>query len=227
MDKTILTSAKRHMIAPSFLAANFLKIEDETQWLNSSDCDLIHLDVMDGQFVPNISYGLPVIAAIHRVSTKPLDVHLMMHRPEYFIEDFRKAGADIITVHYETCVHLHRTIAQIKESGALAGVALNPHTSVDLLDDVLEDIDLALVMSVNPGFGGQKFIYRSLHKIETLKTKIIHRNLRCKIEVDGGVGLQNAERILAAGADILVAGSAIFKSEDRDDTLRRLKDISI
>ena len=227
MHKTILTNTSRHMIAPSFLAANFLHIEEETKWLNESDCDLIHLDVMDGQFVPNISYGLPVIAAINQVATKPLDVHLMMHRPELFIEAFRKAGADIITVHYETCPHLHRTIAQIKESGALAGVALNPHTSVDLLDDVLEDIDLALVMSVNPGFGGQKFIYRALHKIEALKTKIIHRNLTCKIEVDGGVGLQNAERILAAGADILVAGSAIFKSENRTDTLNRLKAIGI
>ena len=227
MDKTILTQANHHMIAPSFLAANFLKIEEEVNWLNESGGDMIHLDVMDGQFVPNISYGLPVIKAIKSKSNIPLDVHLMILRPELYIEDFRNAGADIITVHYEACTHLHRTIAQIKESGALAGVALNPHTSVDLLDDVLEDLDLVLIMSVNPGFGGQKFIPRALNKIAKLKEKIITRNLHCKIEVDGGVGLQNAERVLAAGADVLVAGSAIFKSEDRDVTLKRLKEIGL
>ena len=225
MQDNILTRASGHLIAPSFLAANFSIIKDEVEWLNSSGADLIHLDVMDGQFVPNISYGLPVIKAVHSHAKIPLDAHLMMLNPENYIQAFRDVGAEIITVHYEACTHLHRTIAQIKEAGALAGVALNPHTSVDLLDDVLEDLDLVLVMSVNPGFGGQKFIPRALNKIERLKEKIITRNLHCKIEVDGGVGLQNAERVLAAGADILVAGSAIFKSEDRDVTVQRLKQI--
>ncbi len=226
MENTILTKASSHMIAPSFLAANFLKIQDEMQWLNQSVCDLIHLDIMDGQFVPNISYGLPVVKAIHEVSQKPLDAHLMIERPEQYITAFRNAGADIITVHYEACTHLHRVVAQIKETGALAGVALNPHTSVDVLDDMLEDTDLVLIMSVNPGFGGQKFIHRTFDKIKRLKSKIMERNLSCKIEVDGGVGLQNINQLVTAGADVLVAGSAIFRSDNRDDTLNRLKHLS-
>ena len=221
-----LTRAKGHMVAPSFLAANFLRIEEEIEWLEHPLVDMIHLDVMDGQFVPNISFGIPVIKAIKSKSSKILDVHLMIERPEFYIEAFKTAGADIITVHYEACTHLHRTISQIRESGALAGVALNPHTSVSMLDDVLEYLDMVLIMSVNPGFGGQKFIPGALHKIEALKERIVSRNLDCKIQVDGGVGPANASAVLSAGADILVAGSAIFKSNDRSATLISLKELN-
>jgi ribulose-phosphate 3-epimerase len=213
------------MIAPSLLAADFLNLAAETEMVNQSEADFFHLDVMDGRFVPNISFGIPVIRDVNKLCTKPLDVHLMIVEPEKYISDFRKAGADIITVHYEACPHLHRTIQQIKETGAQAGVALNPHTPVALLEDILEDVDIVCLMSVNPGFGGQKFIYQTLPKIKKLKTMIIERNLHAKIEIDGGVGLQNAERILEAGADILVAGSSVFKSENPTDSISRLKAI--
>ncbi len=227
MDISFLTTAESHLIAPSFLAANFLHIADEIDWLEQPAVDLIHFDVMDGQFVPNISFGMPILKAVSGKSSKKLDVHLMIERPEQFISAFKEAGADIITVHMEACQHLHRTINQINETGALAGVALNPHTTVATLDDVLDQLDLALIMSVNPGFGGQKFIDRSLHKIEQLKNIIVSRGLHCKIEVDGGVHVDNAPRLLSAGADILVAGSAIFGSEDRDETLQTLKNLSV
>jgi len=213
------------MIAPSLLAADFLNLAAETEMVNNSEADLFHLDVMDGRFVPNISFGIPIIRDVNKLCTKPLDVHLMIVEPEKYIADFRKAGADIITVHYEACPHLHRTIQQIKETGAQAGVALNPHTPVSLLEDILEDIDIVCLMSVNPGFGGQKFIYQTLPKIKKLKTMIIERNLGVRIEIDGGVGLQNAQKILEAGADILVAGSSVFKSENPTDSISRLKAI--
>lgn len=216
-----------HLIAPSLLSCDFLRIGEEIDWINQSKADWFHLDVMDGQFVPNISFGLPVIAAVKRRATKPLDVHLMILQPEKYISDFRKAGADSISVHLEACTHLHRVIQQIKESGALAGVALNPHSPVQALFDVLEDVDVVCLMSVNPGFGGQKFIYRSLQKIKELKDEIVKRNLSTKIEVDGGVGLQNAEVILKAGADVLVAGNAVFGDPNPAGVINQLKSISV
>ncbi len=214
-----------HLIAPSLLAANFAHLDKAVEMINNSEADWLHLDVMDGRFVPNISFGLPVIRDVNSICEKPLDVHLMIVEPEKYIQAFRKVGADVITVHLEACNHLHRTVQEIKETGAKAGVAINPHTSVKLLEDVLEEIDLVCVMSVNPGFGGQKFIYQALLKIERLRSMIIERNLDVHIEVDGGVGLQNAERILQAGADVLVAGSSVFKADDPIDTIQRLKGI--
>lgn len=216
-------NTKKHLIAPSMLAADFLHLADAIRLVNESSADWFHLDVMDGRFVPNISYGMFIIEAIKTLATKPLDVHLMIEEPEKYISDFRKAGADVITVHYEACRHLHRTIHQIKETGAKAGVALNPHTPVHLLSEVLEDLDLALIMSVNPGFGGQKFIYQSVPKVAALREMIDTRNTHTLIEVDGGVGLQNAHKLLEAGADVLVAGSSIFKTEDPKATIVRMK----
>ncbi len=193
--------------------------------VNESEADWFHLDVMDGRFVPNISFGMFIIEAIKRIAAKPLDVHLMIESPDRYIEAFRAAGADHITVHYEACPHLHRVIQQIKDSGAKAGVALNPHTPVHLLEDVLEDLDLVLIMSVNPGFGGQKFIYQSIPKIRKLKEMIAVMNTRTLIEVDGGVGLQNAEKLLQAGTDILVAGTTVFKAENPARVIRQLREI--
>lgn len=216
---------KKHLVAPSLLAADFTQLTKEIELINQSEADWLHLDVMDGRFVPNITFGMFIIEAIRKMCTKPLDVHLMIEDPGRYIEDFRKAGAEVITVHYEACTHLHRTIQQIKNAGAQAGVALNPHTPVHLLEDVLEDLDLVCLMSVNPGFGGQKFIYRTIPKIKQLREMANIRNLSPRIEIDGGVGLQNAERILQAGADVLVAGSAVFKAEDPIATIKSLKEI--
>jgi len=216
---------RNHLIAPSLLAADFTRLDRDVAMVEQSRADWLHLDVMDGRFVPNISFGMFIVQAIRKISAKPLDVHLMIVEPERYIEQFRAAGADIITVHYEACHHLHRTIQQIKDTGAKAGVALNPHTSVELLEDVLEDLDLVCIMSVNPGFGGQKFIYRSIPKIGRLRQMAEERNLYPLIEVDGGVGLQNAEKILQAGADVLVAGSSVFGAENPTDAIARMKDI--
>ncbi|MAW87793.1 MAG: ribulose-phosphate 3-epimerase [Phyllobacteriaceae bacterium] len=214
-----------HLVAPSVLAADFTRLQEEFDMVNSSEADWFHIDVMDGRFVPNITFGMFIVKAMKKMAQKPLDVHLMIVEPEKYIEQFREAGADVITVHYEACPHLHRTIQQIKESGAKAGVAINPHTPVYLLEDILEDLDLVCVMSVNPGFGGQKFIYNSLLKIKALREMIIRQNTQTLIEVDGGVGLQNAEKILQAGANVLVAGSSVFRSENPVETIAQLKHI--
>lgn len=214
---------KKHLVAPSVLAADFTRLREEFAMVNASEADWFHLDVMDGRFVPNITFGMFIIEFMKSLAEKPLDVHLMIVEPEKYIEDFRRAGADVITVHYEACPHLHRTVQQIRETGARAGVALNPHTSVELLEDLIEDIDLVCLMSVNPGFGGQKFIYRTIPKIERLREMIITHNASVLIEIDGGVGLQNAERILQAGADVLVAGSSVFKANNPTEAIARLK----
>lgn len=215
-----------HYIAPSILAANFLNLEKDIELINESEADYIHVDVMDGVFVPNISFGQNIVKMVNGIAKKPLDVHLMIVNPDQYIDSFVECGASILSVHYEACPHLHRTVQTIREKGIKAGVALNPHTSVTLLDDVLESLDQVILMSVNPGFGGQKFIYQTLLKIKTLKARIEERNLDVKIEIDGGVGLQNAEAILSAGADILVAGSSVFKADDPNKAISQLKEIN-
>ena len=214
---------KKHLIAPSVLAADFSRLPEEIAMVNGSEADWFHLDVMDGRFVPNITFGMFIVEAISRLAEKPLDVHLMIVEPEKYIDAFRKAGAEVITVHAEACPHLHRTVHQIKETGAKAGVALNPHTPVSVLEDLIEDIDLVCLMSVNPGFGGQKFIYNSLPKTRKLKEMIMTANAATLIEIDGGVGLHNAESLLQAGADVLVAGNSVFGAKDPVGTISQLK----
>jgi ribulose-phosphate 3-epimerase len=216
----------KHLVAPSLLAADFTQLKTDIDLVNNSVADWFHVDVMDGRFVPNISFGFMIIEAFKKMATKPLDVHLMIVEPEKYISEFRKAGADVITVHYEACPHLHRTLQQIRETGAKAGVALNPHTPVSVLEDVLEDADLFLLMSVNPGFGGQKFIYQTLNKIKKLREMLDERNIEAYIEIDGGVGLQNAEVILQAGADVLVAGSSVFNAKNPNQAITDLKSLS-
>ncbi len=218
---------KNHLIAPSILAANFVDLSSDFKMLNNSEADLVHVDVMDGEFVPNISFGQNIVKQMHNISDKPLDVHLMIIRPERYVDSFIESGAEYLTFHLEATDHAHRLISYIQSKGVKAGVAINPQTSVDHLDDILEGLDMVCLMSVNPGFGGQKFIYRTLHKISKLKDKIIERNLDTLIEIDGGVGLQNAERILEAGADILVAGSSVFKAENPTETISKLKAIQL
>ncbi|MEY3564528.1 MAG: hypothetical protein RJA23_698 [Bacteroidota bacterium] len=214
-------------IAPSILAADFANLQKEVEMLNASAADYIHVDVMDGIFVPNISFGIPVTEAIHRHATKPLDVHLMIVNPELYLDAFVKAGASIVTVHVEACTHLHRTLQEIKRLGVDAGVALNPHTPIELLTEVLEEVDLVCVMSVNPGFGGQKFIEHSYAKVANLKNLILKKGAKTQIEVDGGVSEQNAKRLVEAGADILVAGSFVFKAANPIAAIASLKSISI
>ena len=214
------------IIAPSILAADFSKLGQEIQMVNESEADWLHVDVMDGCFVPNISFGQEIVATMARLSTKPLDVHLMIVNPDRYIGDFKKSGASVLTVHAEACTHLHRTIQAIKAEGMKAGVALNPHTHIQTIEDVLEDIDLVCLMSVNPGFGGQKFIYRVLHKISALRQMADERNIDLLIEVDGGVGLHNAESLLQKGANVLVAGNAVFKDADPKKVISSLKNIS-
>lgn len=214
------------IIAPSFLSANFLTLEADCKMIDESQADWFHLDVMDGRFVPNITFGPMVIEFIRRTTKKVCDVHLMIVEPEKYVEDFKKAGADVLTVHFEACTHLHRNIEQIKSLGMQAGVALNPHTPVEFLKDVLHDIDVVLIMSVNPGFGGQKFIQHTLQKIKDLRRMIDEKGLATKIEIDGGVTLQNAQTIIDAGAHVLVAGNNVFRSADPKATIAQLKKLT-
>ena len=211
------------MIAPSLLAADFTRLGDDIQMVNQSVADWIHCDVMDGHFVPNISFGLPVIEQIKKVAEKPLDVHLMISDPDRYLERFKEAGADILTVHYETCPHLHRTIGAIREMGMKAGVAINPHTPVQMLIDIMHDLDLILLMTVNPGFGGQKFIPGSYKRLVTLRQMVNTLAPNALIEVDGGVNLNTGRQLFMAGADVLVAGNYIFSSSDPKATIEGLK----
>lgn len=213
------------IIAPSLLAANFLNLKTACNMLNQSNADWYHLDVMDGRFVPNISYGPMLVEVFRKATTKICDVHLMIEEPGNYAEAFKKAGADILSVHIEACPHLHRNIQQIKSLGMQAGVAVNPHTPVEVLKDVLADIDIVCLMSVNPGFGGQSFIPHTLNKIKQLRRLIDEQGLHVKIEVDGGVTLENAKTIINAGADVLVAGNTVFKSDDPIATIAALKNL--
>lgn len=207
------------------LSADFCHLAEDIKMVNESAADWFHLDIMDGVFVPNISYGMPLVKAIRSQAEKPLDVHLMIVQPERYVERFKEMGADILTVHWEACTHLHRTIYQIKNADMLAGVALNPHTPVAGLEDVINDVDMVLIMSVNPGFGGQRFIERSLHRVAELKAMIKRNKSECLIEVDGGVDLSNAQALVDAGADVLVAGSAIFSKENPKEIISQLKNV--
>ncbi|MGM0377090.1 MAG: ribulose-phosphate 3-epimerase [Bacteroidota bacterium] len=211
------------MVAPSLLAADFLNLGRDIEMVNRSNADWFHLDVMDGLFVPNISFGLPVIEAIKKIAQKPLDTHLMITNPGRYVKDFRDAGTSHLTVHYEACTHLHRTIEEIHDSGMKAGVTINPHNPVHLLEDIVEMVDLVLIMSVNPGFGGQKFIENTYEKIRNLKELIERKNSHALIEVDGGITTENAGKLYQAGADVLVSGSFIFKSESPEKTIDQLK----
>ena len=213
------------IVSPSLLSADFLHLSKDIEMVNRSQADWFHLYIMDGVFVPNISYGLPVVSQIKKMATKPLDVHLMIVQPERYVEAFHKAGADILTVHYEACTHLHRTIQQIKAQGMKAGVSLNPHTPVSLLEDVIEDIDVVLLMSVNPGFGGQSFIEQTINKVDKLKKLIMESNSHTLIEIDGGVNFETGKRLVNAGADALVAGSFVFNSPDPEANIKGLKEL--
>jgi len=211
------------IIAPSILAADFGNLAKDIEMVNNSQAEWFHLDVMDGVFVPNISYGMPIIEKINSLTDKVLDVHLMIVDPDRYISTFKQVGADILTVHYEACTHLHRTIQAIKAEGMKAGVALNPHTPVSVLEDVINDLDLVLIMSVNPGFGGQKFIENTYNKVSKLKQMITEAGADVIIEIDGGVGVQNASKLIEAGADALVAGSAVFNAENPTEYIAELK----
>ena len=213
---------KRHLIAPSLLAADFSNLQRDIEMINESDADWFHIDIMDGVFVPNISFGMPVLRDIKKHAKKTLDVHLMIVNPDQYIETFASLGADILTVHYEACTHMHRTIQAIKATGMKAGIALNPHSSVNQLKDVIKDIDLVCLMSVNPGFGGQSFIENTFDKVKELKELIQSTGSDCQIEIDGGVTNKNAKKLVQAGANILVAGSYVFKNSNPTETISKL-----
>ncbi len=212
-----------HLIAPSILSADFANIQRDVEMINKSEADWFHVDIMDGMFVPNISFGFPVIKAIKKHATKPLDVHLMINDPDRYLQTFKEAGADVLTVHLEACNHLHRTVQAIKGLGMKAGVAINPHTSSNLLMDIIENIDLVCVMSVNPGFGGQKFIENTYHKIYTLHEMIRATKSKALIEIDGGVDMNNYKKLIDAGANVLVAGNTVFSSANPSGTIAELK----
>ncbi len=214
-----------HLIAPSLLSANFANLKADIEMINNSDADWFHMDVMDGVFVPNISFGMPIIKAVKKLADKPLDVHLMIVQPERYIADFKNAGADILTIHYEASTHLHRSIAEIKNHDMKAGVVLNPHTPVNSLVDITQELDLVLLMSVNPGFGGQKFIENTYRKISKLRNLLDKSGSKALIEVDGGVTLDNAGKLITEGADVLVAGNTVFGSSDPISTISKLKNI--
>ena len=215
-----------HLIAPSVLAADFANIQRDFEMINESDADWFHIDIMDGVFVPNISYGMPVLKAISKHANKTIDVHLMIIDPDRYIKTFAELGSNILTVHYEACTHLHRTLQAVKDEGMQAGVALNPHTNINVLEDIINDIDVVCLMSVNPGFGGQSFIDNTFVKIKQLKELIVRKGAPTKIEVDGGVTDNNALQLVQAGADILVAGSFVFKSSNQLQTIKELKHIT-
>lgn len=217
---------KQTLIAPSILAADFGNLQRDIEMINQSEADWFHIDIMDGVFVPNISFGMPVLAAIQKHAHKTIDVHLMIVDPDRYIQTFKDLGADILTVHYEACTHLHRSLQAIKVAGMKAGVAINPHTNVSLLEDVIKDIDLVCIMSVNPGFGGQSFIENTYKKVKQLKEIIIDNNANTLIEIDGGVTDKNAKQLAEAGADVLVAGSFVFNAQDPIDTIKNLKEIT-
>ncbi len=212
-----------HLVAPSMLSADFANLKQDIEMVNTSEADWFHLDIMDGLFVPNISFGFPVVNAVKRLATKPLDVHLMIVDPDRYLEQFKNSGAEILTVHYEACPHLHRTIQKIKSLGMKAGVSLNPHTSVDLLEDIVDELDLVLLMSVNPGFGGQKFIENTYNKIGKLCEMKERKDLDFLIEIDGGVDFTNAQKLVQCGANVLVAGNTVFKAENQKEAIKKLK----
>ena len=215
----------KQMIAPSILSADFNRLGDDIEMLNRSEADYIHCDVMDGVFVPNSSFGLPIVQHVKKIAKKPLDVHLMIVNPDHFVEPFVKAGADILTVHYEACKHLHRSVQLIKSFGIKACVSLNPHTPVAVLEDIIGELDMVLLMSVNPGFGGQKFIGNTLKKVRQLKQLIRENNPECLIEVDGGVNYETGKQLFEAGADVLVAGSFVFNANDPEATISKLRQL--